>query len=202
MIFRQCVSGDQRTPAHIADKAYTLLAMKGGAHQRMNPIAADYDIEEFALAPADLDDRTILDRLDCNAACVQADVGASQCASQNVEQIGTVNLKPSGTETLGHDTLRLGAKQNLPGRHVARQHKTGFETLLAYGILESDHAQDFGRIGCKLNTGADFFQLVSLFACSKTTGSNPHWRNAMAAASPPIPPPINAMRGFAAMPSR
>ena len=129
----------------------------------MNSIAAEHDIEEFALAAVDLDDRTILDRINPSAARVQAYVGTVQCAGQNLKQIGTMNLKPAGTETLGHGALRLGAEQNLPGHHVARQHEPGFEAQPADGILQPDFTQDFCRIGCDLNTGADFFQPVRLF---------------------------------------
>src|SRR5262245_58147300 len=163
MFFRECVDRDQGAPAHVAGKAHVLLAMKCGAHQRIDPVAADHNIKAFATTAADLDDRTALYRLDCKAARVQADVGARQRVCQNVEQVGTVNLKPSGTEALDHDALRLGAKQNFPGCHVTRQHKTGLEPLLAYGVLQPDHAQDLCRVGCKLNSGADLSQLVRLF---------------------------------------
>src|SRR5512132_178411 len=136
MICRQCVDRDQRAPAHVAGKAHTLLAMKNGAHRRMYPVASHRDIEAFAFPAIDLDDRTILDRIDSDAAGVQPDVGAIQRGDQNLKKIGAMNLKPAGAETLGHGAFGLSAKQDFAGRHVACEHETGLETVSADGVLE------------------------------------------------------------------
>lgn len=91
MVLRQLADRYECTPTHISGKADTLLAVESGTHQRTNTVASNHDIEYLALPAADLDGRTILGRFDTNAARVQSDVGPSQRAAQNIEQIGTVN---------------------------------------------------------------------------------------------------------------
>src|SRR5262249_57312244 len=160
MIARQVLEGNQRPQTHVAGKGALLLAVKCGTPQRTNAVPSDHDIEQLAPATADLDGRTIFCGLYCNTGCVQADIGVAQRPREYVKQVGAVDLKPAGAKPFGHGPLGLGTEQDLPGDHVARQHATRLKPTLADPILEAECAQDLGRVGRNLNTGADFLEPV------------------------------------------
>ena len=131
MISGSASDRDQRTPTHIAGKAYTLFAMKRGTHQRTDAVASDHDIEHGSRFPPPIS----------TAAPFSAGSTATQGAfrrisappsalGKDIEQVGAMNLKPAGAETFGHRAFGLRAEQNLAGDHVAREHETRLEAAL------------------------------------------------------------------------